>query len=197
MGAIQRVKNDPENWKLLLINAENPLPDDFSPMLDPIGGGLQFDARAAGQLVRMLSAAKAQGLSPVVCSAYRSVDRQRVLYDEKVRTLMADGLDRARAEMSALQSVAYPGTSEHHLGLAVDIVSVDYQLLDARQADTPEARWLTQHCAQYGFILRYPEEKQEITGIIYEPWHFRYVGVDAAEEMAENGACLEEYVGRR
>ena len=90
--------------------------------------------------------------------------------------------------------VAVPGTSEHQLGLAVDLVSSEYTGLDERQEETGSYQWLVKHCAEYGFILRYPNDKTEITGIIYEPWHFRYVGVEAAREIMDQGICLEEYL---
>jgi len=93
--------------------------------------------------------------------------------------------------------VAVPGTSEHQLGLAVDIVDLDHQLLDETQEDTPVQRWLLAHSWEYGFILRYPSEKSELTGIIYEPWHYRYVGKEHAKVMFQQGVCLEEYVGKQ
>ena len=90
--------------------------------------------------------------------------------------------------------VARPGTSEHQTGLAVDIVDTSYQILDEGQENTPVQQWLMAHCAEYGFILRYPTDKSEITGVGYEPWHYRYVGVEAAREIMANGLCLEEYL---
>ena len=94
------------------------------------------------------------------------------------------------------QEVALPGTSEHGIGLAVDIVSNQYAELDAKQAETKEAQWLQEHCYEYGFILRYPPEKQSLTGIIYEPWHYRYVGREMAQKIKESGLTLEEYLGK-
>ena len=92
--------------------------------------------------------------------------------------------------------VAYPGTSEHNLGLAVDIVARDYQILDEKQEQTAEQQWLMENCCKYGFILRYPTDKTEETGIIYEPWHYRYVGQTAAKEMYRKNLCLEEYLAQ-
>lgn len=97
--------------------------------------------------------------------------------------------------MEAARWVAPPGTSEHQTGLALDIVSADYQLLDEKQAETPEQQWLMEHCWEYGFVLRYPTDKSAVTGIGYEPWHYRYVGKEAAREMVRRGVCLEEYLG--
>jgi len=191
---ITQAQNESEKWMLVLVNAENPLPDNHSPNMKSLPNGLQFDERAIDQLNAMLSAMRAQGLSPVVCSAYRTVERQRTLFDNKVSQLVASGLSQTQAETEARKSIAYPGTSEHNLGLAADIVSMGYQLLDDKQAETPEVRWLLENCSEYGFILRYPREKEAITGITYEPWHFRYVGVTAAREIMVSGLCLEEYL---
>ena len=107
---------------------------------------------------------------------------------------MAAGYDAEEADQKAATVVARPGTSEHELGLAVDIVDADYQQLDEGQASTPVQQWLMEHCWEYGFILRYPDGKSDLTGIIYEPWHYRYVGVETAQALRESGQCLEEYL---
>ena len=182
------------NWMLTLVNGENPLPDEYSPPLEKLENGLQFDARAIDQLNAMLSDARAQGLSPVVCSAYRTIEYQEKLFDNQINKQMSRGWGRRQAVEEASKVVSYPGTSEHNLGLAADIVSESYQILDEKQADTSEMQWLLEHCSEYGFILRYPEGKTDVTGVIYEPWHFRYVGKQAAKEITENGLCLEEYL---
>ncbi|MGE5396067.1 MAG: M15 family metallopeptidase [Chitinophagales bacterium] len=181
-----------ETWMLTLVNAENPLPDTYKSGLKKLANGLQFDERAIEQLNSMLSDARAEGLSPVVCSAYRTTEYQRKLFNNQVNKQIAKGLNRQQAEIEARKIVAYPGTSEHNLGLAADIVSLDYQQLDEKQAKTAEVKWLTEHCSEYGFILRYPEGKTDITGVIFEPWHFRYVGINAAKEIMASGQCLEE-----
>ena len=107
---------------------------------------------------------------------------------------MAAGYDAEEADQKAATVVARPGTSEHELGLAVDIVDASYQQLDERQKSTPVQQWLMEHCWEYGFILRYPDGKSDLTGIIYEPWHYRYVGVETAQALRESGQCLEEYL---
>ncbi len=184
-----------EDWMLVLVKHDNPLPDEYEPpILASLPNGLQFDARAKEHLNAMLSDARAQGLFPVVCSAYRSIEYQKELFENQVQKQMSKGLDRQQAEIEARKIVAYPGASEHHLGLAVDIVALDYQHFDESQANTAEVKWLTQHCSEYGFILRYPKDKTDITGIVYEPWHFRYVGTDAAKAIMQSGYCLEEYL---
>ena len=193
-SAITQAQNEIEEWMLVLVNAENPLPDNHSPNMKSLPNGLQFDERAINHLNEMLSAMRKEGLSPVVCSAYRTIEFQRALFSNKVAQLVASGFSQTQAETEARKSIAYPGTSEHNLGLAADIVSMDYQLLDDKQAETPEVRWLLENCAEYGFILRYPRGKEAITGITYEPWHFRFVGVTAAREIMVSGLCLEEYL---
>jgi D-alanyl-D-alanine carboxypeptidase len=188
--------DESEDWMLTLVNRENLLSDNYLPKLEKLQNGLEFDSRAIDQLNLMLSDARAQGLSPVVCSAYRSIEYQQKLFDNQVNKEISKGLNRQEAEIEASKAIAYPGTSEHNLGLAVDIVSIDYQILDEKQAETEEIKWLIEHCKEYGFILRYPRDKIDITGVIYEPWHFRYVGIEAAKEIMENALCLEEYLKR-
>ena len=121
--------------------------------------------------------------------------KQTALFEDKVRRVTAElGLTGEAAREKAGTEVAFPGTSEHNLGLAVDIVARDYQILDEKQAQTAEAQWLKENCWKYGFILRYPTDKTEETGIIFEPWHYRYVGEKAAKEIMDQGICLEEYL---
>jgi D-alanyl-D-alanine carboxypeptidase len=179
---------------LRLVNEEHPLPPSYKPRLKRLANGLQFDERAINQLKLMLEDARAQGLSPVVCSAYRSFAYQEELFQRQVTKQMSKGLCRQQAEKEARKVVVSPGRSEHNLGLAADIVSLSYQHLDEAQANTPENKWLREHASDYGFILRYPKDKEEITGVVYEPWHFRYVGIDAAKAIIESGLCLEEYL---
>lgn len=181
-------------WYLTLANADHPLPADWAIETATLTNGLEIDARICDALTRMLNDCKAAGLSPIVCSAYRTVSRQQELFNAKLEHYRAEGLDYDTAYASASAVVAIPGTSEHNLGLAVDICALDYQLLDDDQAETAEQKWLMEHCAEYGFILRYPQGKEDLTGIIWEPWHYRYVGVDAAKEITEAGLCLEEYL---
>ena len=119
---------------------------------------------------------------------------QEKLYSNKLDEYLSYGYSQEKAKELAAFWVAVPGTSEHEIGLAVDIVSKWYQHLDHAQANTDEQQWLMKHCHEYGFILRYPEEKQELTRIGYEPWHYRYVGKTAAQEIMEYGLCLEEYL---
>lgn len=193
--AVQDTQKIAQNdWRLTLVNYEHSIQEGYKPELQAVGRGYQFDARAADALTDMLSAAKADGLDPLICSAYRSTEKQKDLFTKQVKKQKAKGLSEQKAEEKAKTVVAYPGTSEHQLGLAVDIVSAKYQLLDNKQAETREAKWLKQHCAEYGFILRYPVDKKDITKVIFEPWHYRYVGKEAAKYIMEQGICLEEYL---
>lgn len=187
---------DEEAWKLVLVNKWNPMEDGYRPAVAEIENNYYFDARAVGYLQEMLAAGRREGLDFWVCSAYRTIEKQTDLFEDKVRRVTAEtGLTGEAAREKAGTEVALPGTSEHNLGLAVDIVARDYQILDEKQARTEEARWLEENCWKYGFILRYPTDKTEETGIIFEPWHYRYVGEKAAKEIMERGICLEEYLG--
>lgn len=180
---------------LLLVNPWTPLPEDFVPgELVPVQNDQAVDARAYPDLQNMLGDMSQAGLSPLICSSYRSQERQQELYDNKVQRVMDEGASLEAAQAEAARWVARPGTSEHQTGLAVDIVSLSNQMLDETQESTPEFQWLAENAWKYGFILRYPNDKSEKTGIAYEPWHFRFVGKEAAEEMHDLGLCLEEYL---
>lgn len=194
--AVMAVQTRPEgeDWELAFVNADTPIREGYVPPLTDVGNGYQFDSRAAGALTQMLADARAAGLSPILCSAYRSHGYQTELFEKQVKKQQAAGLSGDAAVQKAKTVVAYPGTSEHQLGLAADIVALSYQLLDDAQAQTAEAKWLREHCADYGFILRYPPEKSDITGVIFEPWHFRYVGKAAARTIMQEGLTLEEYL---
>ena len=166
--------------------------------LETITGTYKFDVRAADALRAMLDAAAADGYPLAIVSAYRTVDRSRVLYTNKVAELVGQGMSQAEAEEEAAKWIAPPGTSEHHTGLAVDVVSSDYYYyysdLEQDFETFEEFQWLITHCADYGFVLRYPKDKEDVTNIVYEPWHYRYVGVENAKRMMAENLCLEEYV---
>ena len=181
-------------WNLTPANRLNPLSPDYTVSLKTIQNNHKVDERIYGDLNAMLNDAYYFGYSPVICASYRTMAVQQNLFRAKVADFIEQGLTLAEAEAEAAKIVAVPGTSEHQLGLAVDIVSSDYQLLDKQQEETPEQKWLMANSWKYGFILRYPEGKSEITGISYEPWHYRYVGRDAAKVIYENGLTLEEYI---
>lgn len=182
-------------WNLRLVNKDNPLPRDFSVETAEAAEG-QLDSRAASALSQMVSDMEAQGLSPVVCSSFRTWEEQEALHQNKVNRLLSQGYSPDSAEEEASRWVVPAGTSEHQLGLAADIVAADCQVLEEEQENTPEQQWLMARCQEYGFILRYPRDKQSLTGVGYEPWHYRYVGVEAAQEIMSQGLCLEEYLGQ-
>lgn len=195
LTAAKDKERESEDWKLTLVNAFHPVEAGYEPELAEIENNYYFDARAVEFLQEMLAAGRKEGLDFWVCSAYRTIEKQTELYEDKVRRVQAEGTSGPGAREEAARTVARPGTSEHNLGLAVDIVARDYQILDEKQEQTDEQQWLMENCWKYGFILRYPTDKTEITGIIYEPWHYRYVGREAAREIMEQGICLEEYLG--
>lgn len=180
---------------LILVNKEHKLPEDYEVTLMKLPDGTNRAAEIAYQpLCDMLKAGRKAGLQFEVCSSYRSVERQQELLDEDINALVKKGYTYQEAYDEVTMETMPPGYSEHATGLAFDIVALDYQMLDARQKNTDENKWLLAHCAEYGFILRYPEDKEEVTGISYESWHFRYVGVEAAEYIMEKGITLEEYL---
>lgn len=182
-------------WNLLLVNFETPLPEDFDiPELVQLRNGHSIDSRAYPALQRMMDDCRAAGLQPLICSSCRSEETQQRLFEKEVQNWRSQGCSQEKAEEQAARWVARPGTSEHQTGLAVDIVDTNYQVLDQGQEGTAVQQWLMAHCAEYGFILRYPTGKSVLTGVGYEPWHYRYVGVEAAREIMGGGLCLEEYI---
>jgi D-alanyl-D-alanine carboxypeptidase len=183
-----------EDWRLILVNPWNTIPDGYTVKLKKLANGMQVDERIYDDLNAMLIACWNAGLKPYVCSAYRTTATQKRLYNNKVARLQKAGYSLSAAKTEAARWVAKPGTSEHQLGLALDIVSSDYRLLNKNQENTPEQKWLMEHCWEYGFILRYPTDKSDITGIGYEPWHYRYVGRENALAIRDSGLCLEEYL---
>lgn len=185
-----------ESWKLILVNRWNTVPDNYENGIafTKLKYDQSIDERIYPELQRMMDDCRAEGLNPKVCSGYRSKEKQQKLFNDKVNEYINQGYSRKKAYSEAEKWVALPGTSEHHLGLAADIVSENYQFLDQRQEQTPEQQWLIKNCWKYGFILRYPSNKSELTGIHYEPWHYRYVGKKAALYITKNNLCLEEYL---
>ena len=141
----------------------------------------------------MLQAASEDEINLAICSHYRDINRQEVLFNRKIRAYMKKGMSYMEAYKVSSQMVTVPGASEHQIGLAMDIVSDNYTLLEEGFAQTEAGIWLKEHCAEYGFILRYPQGKEAITGIDFEPWHFRYVGKEAAGVIMSEELCLEEF----
>lgn len=181
-------------WNLVLVNGSHPMEEGYVPELTEFEPGYSVDTRIANSVRKMLADAEVAGLHVEICSAYRSVERQGQVFGESMKERVKSGMDYWDAYEETACNVAIPGTSEHALGLALDLISNEYSELDERQQETAEAKWLAENCYKYGFILRYPPEKTNITGIIYEPWHYRYVGEEHAEKIMDLGITLEEYL---
>lgn len=185
---------DPSDWRLLLVNKQNPIPEDYTFELSTIKGSMECDTRVLPDLLALLQGAKEDGISLVVISPYRDMTRQEFLFERHVQEYMNKGLSYMEAYTLSGKSVTVPGASEHQIGLAIDIVCSSYQMLNEGFADTESGKWLAANAHEYGFTLRYPKGKEYITGISFEPWHFRYVGVEAATVMKEQSLTLEELV---
>lgn len=188
------VINPEDMWCLILTNAEYPVPEDYAVTLKDVPGTDQkVDERIYEPLMNMLEAMKEEGLSPVVCSGYRTLDKQEKLFNRKVSAYVKKGRSKEESYTLARQTLSIPGSGEHCLGLAVDFYTRSYHQLERAFEKTPEGKWLREHAQDYGFTLRYDEGKEEITGIGYEPWHFRYVGIDVARYLKEHNLSLEEF----
>ncbi|MCI8442311.1 MAG: M15 family metallopeptidase [Provencibacterium sp.] len=189
---------DKSAWELVLVNSGHVLSEEYPVDLESVEG-YQFDRRAAGALREMLEAARADGVELVIISTYRSFEKSEWNFNEKVQALLEEGYSQQEAEAEAGRWIARPGMSEHNTGLALDVVSSDYFDVYGRSLETAFEgyrgfQWLYEHCADYGFILRYPANAEDVTGIHYEPWHYRYVGIEHAKAIKERGITLEEYL---
>lgn len=183
-----------ENEHFFLVNREYPLPEDYEIETDYVQGSYELEVTAAKHCREMIAAAKEDGIELKVLSAYRTVSYQKKLFERNIKSRMEKyGWSYEEAYDDVLINIALPGTSEHNAGLAVDIVTEDdwdtYEAFD----QTEEYDWLQEHAAEHGFILRYLKDKTDITGYIYEPWHYRYVGVEYAATIRDTGLCLEEF----
>lgn len=186
------------DWRLVVANKQHPLPESYEVKTAYVSGNYRLDSRIADAYKSMISAAKKDGITLVIISGFRTYQGQTNLYNNKVNKYINQGYSREKARELAAMYVAPPGTSEHLTGLAVDLISTNWYSynsdLNSGFEKTEEFKWLYSHCAEYGFVLRYPKDKEDITGYSYEPWHYRYVGVDAAKEIMSRKICLEEYV---
>lgn len=176
--------------ELTLVNADHAVPRGWNVELTTLSNGEQVASMIYPDLQEMFDDMRAQGIYPFVRAGYRSREMQEQVLEDRIASYRSEGYSKSRARELALETVAEPGTSEHELGLAVDINADD----DRSTGDEVYA-WLAENAYKYGFIQRYPEDKTEITGIDYEPWHYRYVGKSAAGEIYNSGECLEEYLG--
>lgn len=182
-------KTDNQPWNLTLVNYNHPIPDNYQADLVELEDGEQIDKRIYDPLMNMLDDARQANLGklPKVVSGYRTQEKQQSLYDEKIAKYKQQGYEDREAIKQAEQWVAVPGFSEHQLGFAVDINGAAYDVY----------LWLQQNSYKYGFIFRYPGNKTDITKVAEEVWHYRYVGVEAATEIFNQGLCLEEYLARQ
>lgn len=186
------VQENPE--LLILVNKENPLPEGYNAELRSISNGRLKAAKViCDALTELLKDGRDAGYSFWIASAYRSKDKQQTLVNEDVNAFMNQGMTYEEALAETYKDVMPPGCSEHETGLAVDILASDNMNMDTSQAKSPGNKWLRENCDKYGFILRYPKEKENITKVDYEPWHFRYVGKEAAKYIMENNLTLEEF----
>jgi len=185
--------------RIILVNPWNYVPADYEPDLVSLTSahgvqGSLVDSSCYDDLIAMIDDCNKVCPQAYVVSSYRTHQMQTDNYNRKVQYYVNLGYDQATAEKEAATIIAIPGTSEHQLGLAVDIIDTRLWALEWEQADLPAQKWLMENCWMYGFILRYPYDKIDVTGIIYEPWHYRYVGKELAAELHELGFTLEEYV---
>lgn len=182
---------DENDWHLTLVNSSYRIPEDYQPDLVYVcGSSERLDKKVATHYERMYTAAQKEGINLAPCSGYRSYELQERNYNRKVEFFESQGYPTEEAKVKAATIIMPPGSSEHNLGYAMDIVCVEEWF-----EGTPEFQWLQENAADYGFILRYPKDKQDITKVIYEPWHWRYVGVELAKELKSSGLVLEEYMG--
>lgn len=193
---IDAILNDPY---MVLVNVDNGLTAEYEPAELSTLQDMRLEKKTAEQLELMLDAANDAGLDTInIYSAYRNYTRQQTNYNNKVDYYLGEGYSEDRARELAAEIVNPPGKSEHQTGLATDICTAEivntYGNLNEAFENTDEYTWLYEHCAEYGFILRYPKDKVEITGITFEPWHYRYVGVERAKEIMKDKLCLEEYI---
>ena len=207
-ASVSSVVSDPDDsWQLILANPGNPLPDNFTVDLTDITGhyadipaldNMKVDTRIVPALEQMFKDAKADGQKLFLRASYRTIALQQTYYDWHINDFKKKGYTDEEAKEATLRYIAYPGTSEHHTGLAGDITSVDWQNSGKEIIDTfdqtTEAEWLKNNAHKYGFIMRYPKDKEDVTKIGYEPWHFRYVGKAHAEAVYSSGLCFEEYL---
>lgn len=178
------------DWRLVLVNYENEMPRDYIPPLSNIDKERQFDSRAINSLLQMMLDMNNAGINHIWAqSAYRNPKKQEHLIQESIQEYLEEGKTEEEAKALTARSIGEPYKSEHNLGLAVDFNDVNYEFEEEKAFS-----WLVENAENYGFILRYPKDKEEITKIKYEPWHWRYVGIENAKEINKLGFCLEEYI---
>lgn len=186
-----------DDWRLLLVNKQHSIPEGYEEQvplgkINTVNGVMRCDERIIDDLLDMIRTASDDGVTVKICSPYRDLKRQEYLFDRKINKFLGQGLSYMEAYQLASQVVTVPNASEHQLGLALDILADSYTKLLPGFAETKGGKWLAENSYRFGFVLRYPRDKEDITGITFEPWHFRYVGKEAASVMKEQGLTLEE-----
>lgn len=186
-----------DDWKLVLVNATHAI-DHENEQLEVMPNGFELDERITKEYLEMEKAAAADGINLKVVSSYRSIAQQEEVFATNLNQHIAEGDTPEVAESKTRAYITEPGTSEHHTGLAIDVVEQSWfdQGLGLEESfyDTEAGKWLEKNVPNYGFVIRYPKGKEEITNINYEPWHLRYVGKESAKYMTKNKLVLEEYL---
>ena len=188
------------DWNLVLVNRENQLAEEIVMELYLTESGYQIDSRIQEPYLQLMEAGKAAGMDFTMISGYRSIEQQQTNYDVNYQNYLASGLSEEEARTKTEEYIALPNASEHITGLAVDITSTALANQEGNSGlfpdleNYPEGLWLKENAPKFGFVLRYPKEKEAITGINFEPWHFRYVGIENAMYMTEKNLTLEEYI---
>lgn len=187
-----------EDWNLILVNPVQALPDNFEVELTEVDNEQSIDSRVVEAWTSWKEAALEEGYRLFFASGFRDISKQETNFNHSIQKYMDQGLTEEEAIEKSKEYLTEPGHSEHHTGLALDIVDEDWivsgQALEQEYENEESQQWLVSSMSDYGFILRYPKGKEEITGINYEPWHFRYVGVENAKFIEENDLTLEEYI---
>lgn len=191
------LSSDVSAWNMILCNPTHALPDGYFDNLEltSIYGGYKVDSRIYYNVKAMFLAAKLDGITLSMISAYRDIDLQTRNFNNKMNYYINQGWDKDKAYAKTATIIAVPGTSEHHTGLALDILTPSYTSLTADFDKTAAYKWLEEHCTEFGFILRYAKDKTDVTKIIYEPWHYRFVGIENAKKITASGLSYEEYLG--
>lgn len=184
------IRKEIDDWRITLVNFEHELPENYELNLTKIDKYREVDSRIVDELNKMLNDMKNDKINNAwVQSAFRSVEYQTEVYNEKINEYIQNGETLENAEKLTQRTINKPGTSEHNLGLAIDFNYVNYDF-----DKTPAYKWLEENAENYGFILRYRKDKENITKVDYEPWHWRYVGVEHAKTINNLDMCLEEYI---
>jgi D-alanyl-D-alanine carboxypeptidase len=202
-ASLPEIPHEPEEvieydneWAFYLLDKNNPLPPSFEVALQKLGGEdewwREIDERAADYALQMLEESRLAGVHIVIIEGFRTIERQQEIYNRRINYYLDLGLNEMQAALVAETEVARPGASEHNAGIALDVASGNYNPYSFEH--TAEFDWLLENSWKYGFILRYPEDALHITGFIYEPWHWRFVGVKRAQEIYESGLTLEEFI---